>query len=146
MPLIRRMSLFGIFGTGLAGPAQAICSVELAPVAFGVVDPAQRSLGTGEVVVSCDAAASFEAAISAGGAGGATRRMTGPNGGRLDYRLFTDAGRSIPWGDGGSAGDPVAGSSDGGAPSRLTIYGEVPAQAGVEAGEYLDSLEVTLTF
>ena len=131
---------------GFATQANALCSVELSPVAFGVVDTTQRSTGTGEVVVRCDAAADFDVTISSGGAAGGTRRMNGPGGSRLDYRLFSDAGRSVPWGDGGSAGGPVAGSSDGSAPRRLTIYGEVPAQPGVEAGDYLDSLEVTLTF
>ena len=77
---------------------------------------------------------------------GGTRRMDGPGGGRLDYQLFSDAGRAVPWGDGGSAGSPVSGSSDGSTPRRLTIYGEVPAQPGVEAGEYLDSLEIIVTF
>ena len=72
--------------------------------------------------------------------------MDGPSGSRLEYRLYSDAGRSVPWGDGGSTGNPVSGGSDGAGQDRLTIYGEVPAQPGVLAGEYLDSLQVTLTF
>ena len=124
----------------------SLCSVELSPVTFGVVDTTQRSRGTGEVVLRCDDPAAFEVAIAAGSAVGGTRRMDGPSGSRLDYRLFSDSGRSVPWGDGGSTGGPVSGSSDGAAQTRLTIYGEVPAQPGVVAGEYLDSLQVTLSF
>ena len=71
--------------------------------------------------------------------------MIGANGGRLEYRLFSDAGRNIPWGDGVAEGMPVAGSSDGVASKRLTIYGAVPAQ-DVGPGEYVDSVEVTLTY
>lgn len=126
-------------------PSWAECSVELAPVTFGTVDTRENSRGTGEVVVRCDAASGFEVAISGAGSGGA-RRMVGPSGSRLDYRLYADAARAVPWGDGGSLGAPVVATSDGNSPRRLTIYGEIPAQSGVPAGEYLDSLQVTLAF
>jgi spore coat protein U-like protein len=126
----------------VGGPARALCSIELSPVAFGVIDTTARSTGTGEVVVRCDTATGFAVAISGGGG----RRMNGPGGSRLDYRLYADAARAIPWGDGGSAGNAVAAASDGAGARRLTIYGEVPAQSGVLPGEYLDGLEVTLTF
>jgi spore coat protein U-like protein len=124
--------------------AWAECSVELAPITFGTVDTRENSRGTGEVVVRCDMAAGFEVAIS--GAGGASRRMDGPSGSRLDYRLYADAARAVPWGDGGSLGAPVAASSDGTSPRRLTIYGEIPPQSGVPAGDYVGSLQVTLAF
>jgi spore coat protein U-like protein len=145
----RAAALAGLLcAAALAAPAWAACSVEVAPVAFGVVDTRQGGRGTGEVVVRCDAAASFAVEISAGdGGAGAAWRMSGGDGARLEYGLYANAGRSVPWGDGGSLGGPVAGSSDGSSdPTRLTIYGEVPAQTGVEPGEYGDSLAVTLTF
>jgi spore coat protein U-like protein len=146
MPLTHRLALAA--GLVIASPATALaaCSVELAPVAFGVIDLARQSRGTGEVVVRCDGAATFEVGISPGAAGGGTRRMAGPDAGRLDYYLFADAGHSVPWGDGQAIGGTRAGSSDGSTPTRLTIYGVVPAQSGVSEGEYADSLQVTLTF
>ena len=52
----------------------------------------------------------------------------------------------IPWGDGQAIGGPVAGRSDGRTPARLTIYGLVPRQPGTPAGDYADSLVVTLSF
>ena len=128
-----------------ADQAHALCSVELAPVTFGAVDTRENNRGTGEVVVRCDQATGFEVAISGGGAGG-TRRMDGPEGGRLDYRLFADAARAVPWGDGGSVGNAVAAASDGTGQRRLTIYGEIPPQSGVLAGEYVASVQVTLSF
>lgn len=146
MPLNRREGAIGALVLGLAGPAQAMCSIELSPVTFGVVDLTRRSGGTGEVVVRCDVASSFAVAISPGHGGSGTRRMSGPGGSRLDYQLFSDAGRSVPWGDGTSEGPPVTSSSNGNGLRRLTIYGAVPAQPGATPGEYLDSLEVTLTF
>ena len=131
---------------GWAAPALGACSVEIEPVAFGVIDPQRQSRGTGEVVVRCDEAATFSVGLSPGDAAGDARRMQGRGGSRLDYYLFSDAGHSIPWGDGEALGNPVRGAADGTAPQRLTIYGIVPAQARIDAGEYDDSLQVTLFF
>jgi spore coat protein U-like protein len=150
VPLILRLGTIGIIGAGLlvawAAPALAACTAEVAPVAFGVVDALRQTRGTGEVVVRCDAAASFQVGLSPGRSSSGTRRMSGPGGARLDYYLFSDAGHSIPWGDGQALGSPVGGAASDGSPARLTVYGVIPAQSGVEAGEYDDSLQVTLTF
>ena len=146
MPLIFRIAAVGALGIVLAGPALGDCSVELSPVTFGVIDVTSRSRGTGEVVVRCDTAGSFAVAISNGRSGKGQRQMIGPGGATLDYRLFSDSGRSVPWGDGLAEGQPVTGSSDGTNPARLTIYGAVPPQSGVTPGEYVDSVAVTLTF
>lgn len=129
-----------------AGPALAACSVDAQPVAFGIVDPQRQNRGTGEVVIHCDAATTITVGLSPGGGGSGGRRMRGSTGGRLDYYLFSDAGNSVPWGDGAAIGNPVTTSAEGGTAKRLTIYGVIPAQDGIDAGEYDDSLQVTLTF
>jgi spore coat protein U-like protein len=111
-------------------------------VAFGVVELDRRSTGTGRVVVSCDAATSFEVAIGGDG----TRRMSGPGGGRLVYELYQDAAHAVRWGDGGASGSARGGQAAADAAANLTIYGVVPRQSGVPAGVYFDNLEVTLRF
>lgn len=146
MSLSRVAWLVAVLGIAMAGPAAAVCSVDAAPVDFGVVDPQRQSRGTGEIVARCDATTAFTVGISPGGGGSGGRRMRGSPGGRLDYYLFADPGYSVPWGDGAAIGDPVAAVTDGANPKRLTIYGIVPAQNGIDAGEYDDSLQVTLTF
>jgi spore coat protein U-like protein len=146
MPLKRQTCLGALLGIGWAWPALAFCSVQAEPVAFGVIDPQRQSRGTGEVVVRCDVPTTFAVGLSPGDAAGDTRRMAGRDGGRLDYDLFADPGYSIPWGDGDALGNAVKALSDGATPKRLTIYGIVPAQARIEAGEYDDNLQVTLVF
>lgn len=148
MPLIRGVAALAALGVlGPAFAAQAGCSVEVSPVAFGNIDLMRASRGTGEVVVRCDQPAEFSVGLSPGGsAGGGERRMRGPGNARLDYFLMADAGYSIPWGDGQAIGNPRGGRSDGAAPTRLTIYGIIPPQPGMPEGQYTDSLEVTLTF
>lgn len=132
----------------VAGPpaAAATCRVAVEPVTFGTINSMAQSRGTGEVVVRCDEPATFRVGLSPGGGSGDGRRMEGPGGARLDYFLFADPGYTIPWGDGQAIGNPVAGSSDGTASVRLTIYGIIPRQPGVPTGEYGDSLQVTLSF
>ncbi|MFZ1427087.1 MAG: spore coat protein U domain-containing protein [Geminicoccaceae bacterium] len=128
------------------GPALAVCSVDTEPVAFGIADPQRQTRGTGEVVIHCDATTTITVGLSPGGGGSGGRRMRGSTGGRIDYYLFSDAGNSVPWGDGAAIGNPVTASAEGGIARRLTIYGVIPAQDGIDAGEYDDSLQVTLTF
>jgi spore coat protein U-like protein len=148
VPVTRRaVAGAALAAAGWTAPALAACTVDVAPVAFGVVDTLRQSRGTGEMVVRCDSNASFQVGISPGGAGASgTRRMSGPDGARMDYYLFSDASYSTPWGDGQALGGPVGGSAGDGSPARLTIYGVVPAQSNVPAGEYDDSLQVTLAF
>lgn len=146
MPLIPVAMLVMLLLVLPAGVAAAACSVEVSPVVFGNIDVLRQSRGTGEVIVRCDQPGPFQVGLSPGSGGGAGRRMDGPGSSRLDYALFTDAGYSIPWGDGQAIGNPRSGSSDGSSPQRLTIYGIIPAQPGTAPGEYLDSLQVTLTF
>ena len=143
MPLTRCVLVAAMLG--ISAPARAACTVDLDPVSFGIVDTQRQTTGTGQIVVRCDSAATFAVGIAPGGSGG-TRRMLGPDGTRLDYYLFSDAGRSVPWGDGQAIGPPVSASSDGTGQQRLTIYGAIPAQSGIPAGSYEDSLQVTLTF
>lgn len=129
-----------------AGPAAAGCDVAVKPVAFGSIDSMSQARSTGEVVVRCDAATAFSVGISPGRGGSNGRRMDGPGDARLDYGLFADAGYSIPWGDGAAIGGTVPGRADAGTPARLTIYGIIPRQPGLPAGDYADILQVTLSF
>lgn len=146
MSLSGRLALAIALAGGWARPAAAVCSVDTQPVSFGIVDPQRQSRGTGEIVVDCDVTTTISVGISPGGGGSGGRRMRGSGGGRLDYYLFADAGHSVPWGDGAAIGNPVTASADGGTAKQLTIYGVIPAQDGIDADEYDDSLQVTLSF
>ena len=124
----------------VATPAMAGCRVELDGVSFGGVDATRRTTGTGRVRVDCDQAVAYEVGI------GGARSMDGPNGATLDFGLYMDPGRNIPWGDGERHGSALGNSSDGVQADSLTVYGEIPAQPGIAAGEYAASLLVTLNF
>ncbi|HRY22830.1 MAG: spore coat U domain-containing protein [Geminicoccaceae bacterium] len=128
-----------------ARPALAVCQFATTALAFGVVDVARGADSTGEIAVSCQTATSFEVAIVGNGSPG-NRYLSGPDGARLTYDVYPDATRSVPWTDGSGSGAVVAASGNGDETTRLSIYGRVPIQKAVPAGQYLDSLTVSVTF
>lgn len=128
----------------VAVSAHAACQVDTKPVTFGVVDVANRNDSNGEIVLNCSMSTSFAIGLSGNGSPN-ERSMAGPNGGRLEYDLFTDRTRATRWGDGGG-GSEVTGSSDGENASRFTIYGRVPSQDPVPPGAYSDVLTVSVAF
>jgi len=129
----------------VASAARAACQVDTKPVTFGVVDVANRNDSTGEVVLNCSISTSFAIGLSSNGSA-PTRAMSGPNGGRLAYDLYSDRSRSTRWGDGGGDGSRVTGSSNGESTNRITIYGRVPSQKPVPPGAYSDAVTITVDF
>jgi len=74
-----------------------------------------------------------------------TRRMRNAANRFVAYEMYRDAARSRRWGS--SAPDNVTGVGQGIAtPNVLTVYGQVPAQGTVPAGNYADTVIVTLTY
>jgi spore coat protein U-like protein len=71
--------------------------------------------------------------------------MIGPSSAQLNYNLYSDAGFSANWGNTPGT-DTVAGTGIGSA-QALIVYGVIPAgQTSVAAGNYSDTLIVTLTY
>jgi len=128
-----------------AAAQAAVCTVSTTGVAFGAYDSFHGSgkLSTGTIGVSCDVIATYAIGMSAGVAGTFNRAMAfGAN--RLGYNLFTDATRTVIWGD-SSAGTAKVGSS-GTTGSVHNVYGRIPARQVVPAGSYTDSIIVTVDF
>jgi spore coat protein U-like protein len=118
-------------------------------VAFGtynVFSPNANYNGVGRLTIACSGggSSSFVVALTTGqGNTHATRVMkSGAN--TLNYDLFTDAARTITWGDGtgGTSTIRIARNST----STLSIYGGIPAGQDVAAGVYTDSIIATVTF
>lgn len=137
--MIRRLGLVLLLAA-TAGPAKAGCQVALDGISFGQIDVMRRSTATGRVHVTCDAAVVYEVAI------GGERTMRGSDGGELEFGLYMDPARNLPWGDGREFGSTLGNGSDGVHPDSLTIYGEIPAQPGTRPGTYAASPLVTLNF
>ena len=125
---------------------QATCLVSATPLAFGTYTGAVAN-STSAVSVTCTNTTPYNVGLSAGLATGATvtaRKMTGPASALLAYALFSDAARTVNWGQ--TIGtDTVTGTGNGSA-QAITVYGQVAAAQYVAPGAYNDTITATVTY
>jgi spore coat protein U-like protein len=124
------------------------CVIEATDLNFGAYSPVGPALdGQSQLLLLCTSSAQWNVGLDQGTAAGATvttRQMTGPAPSLLSYSLFSDAARTINWGN--TVGtDTVSGVGTGG-PQVVTIYGRVPAAQNVGVGGYQDTITATVTF
>lgn len=130
----------------LPGLASAACTVGAGGMAFGPINPlAQAPVdSTGTIVVSCAESTPYSIALVGALGGNGLYAMAGP-GDSLFYGLYTDALRSLVWGDGTGGSQTVGGSADA-LGTTHTVHGRVPAQPLARAGAYADIITVVVTF
>ncbi len=75
---------------------------------------------------------------------GNTRRMRSPAGNYVTYELYRDNGRTQRWGN--TVNTDTLGLTGSGSPQSTSMYGRVPVQASVPAGNYADTVTVTITY
>jgi spore coat protein U-like protein len=122
----------------------ATCSVGIVGVVFGTYNTlsGQSLDGAGSVSVTCDVTDSFVIALSSGHGSFAARQLQ-DGAISMVYNLYTDAQRSIIWGDGTSGTTTVSG---GATSATFTVYGRIPGGQNLGAGTYSDTINVTLEF
>ncbi|WP_252273168.1 Csu type fimbrial protein [Pseudomonas subflava] len=107
-----------------------------------------RSLGSGggsSFGVQCSLGTNYTIAIDNGAnsAGGQRRMQSG--GEFIEYDLYQDSARAVPWGDGGAGGTVLAGTGTG-TSEEVIVYGRVPPQTTPSPGTYLDTVQVTISW
>jgi spore coat protein U-like protein len=131
---------------GVTATVQATCLVSATPLAFGTYTGAVAT-STSAVSVTCTNTTPYNLGLSAGLATGATvttRKMTGPGAAVLGYSLFSDAARTVNWGQ--TIGtDTVTGTGNGSA-QAITVYGQATAGQFVAPGAYTDTITATVTY
>ena len=122
------------------------CLLSATDLAFGTYSGSLIN-ATSTILVACTNATPYNVGLNAGTATGATvttRSMTGPGGTLLGYKLFSNSGRTVNWGN--TVGtNTVPGTGTGGV-QTLTVYGQLPANQNGPPGSYSDTITVTLTF
>lgn len=121
------------------------CNITATNMAFGDYSGVVLD-ATSTLDAVCSTGTPYTIGLNAGTGTGATvtsRKMTGPGVELLDYGLFQDAGHTINWGDTAGTEVPGVGIT---AVQPYTVYGQIPASQFVQAGEYSDTITVTLTF
>lgn len=160
---LRHLAALGLFAGLFAGSASAqvdtatmtvtasvapSCELQLVDnMAFGTLDQTTDNQAQADITWVCTSGNNSEIRLDGGSSGDITSRAMGGSG-SLPYQLFTDAARSQVFGD-GTSGNAVAVTGTGyGNPSTITVYGQVDQAdaAAAAAGDYLDTINVTILF
>ena len=157
--ILAALSLMGLAAPALAGQAtasfsvsatvQSSCAVSAGNLAFGNYSAATASPNdvTSTISVTCTGGLPYTVALD-GGTTTATvnaRAMTDGNSHNLTYALYTTSGRSTIFGDGTSSTQTLGGTGNGAAQS-VTVFGRIPMAQYVTAGNYTDSVGVTVNY
>jgi spore coat protein U-like protein len=131
------------------------CSASTSSVSFGTYNPFDSSPtdATGNVQVTCSGQlgllAGYTILLSRGGSGSYAPRKMASGANRLDYNLYTNASRSMVWGDGTSGTSVVSDSSvlhNGKITRDYPVYGRTPAGQNASVGSYSDTVIVTVNY
>jgi spore coat protein U-like protein len=132
------------------------CGVSATSVNFGTYNPlsATATQATGTVTVTCEVLlvglfVSWTVTLSTGSSGTYSVRQLQSGAHTLSYNLYTNSARTSVWGDGTNgtsvaSGNPflIVGSNT----VNYTVYGSVPAAQDRPAGNYTDTLTVTMIY
>jgi len=130
------------------------CSVSLTSIAFGSYNPYSVSPTdtVGTVSISCSspdpANSTMSIALGPGRSGNVNARMMQSGGHPLYYNLYSNAARTVIWGDDSGGGESVAANFPAASRGsvRLSIYGRIPAQQNAWVGVYQDTVTVTVSY
>jgi spore coat protein U-like protein len=127
----------------------ASCEVSASDLVFGNYDPIAASNLDADATLSitCTNGTPYHVGLGLGNGSGAslaTRQMTRDGDtATLGYALYQDDQRSVLWGETG--GDRLAGTGAGTTQS-IDVYGRAPMQQSAPAGNYADTIVVTVTW
>ncbi|OXJ16232.1 Csu type fimbrial protein [Burkholderia sp. HI2500] len=124
------------------------CNISATNVSFGTASVLSGALtATGSITAQCTNGDAWKIALSGGSSGNVTARQMqrSGGGGTIGYGLYTDAARSIAWGDGTGGSSTVTGVGTG-TSQAVTVYGAVPAQTTPAPGNYSDTITATISF
>ena len=139
------MSLLPSFKSAIA--ACTINSVGVVFSPYSALQSLPNNSGVGTVTVTCTSGEVFPViTLTTGQHSSTTQRFmtssTSPD--KLGYNIFTDAARTIVWGDGKGQGSAVTVQSS--TTNILSLYGQIGPGQDAGVGYYGDFLSVTVNF
>jgi spore coat protein U-like protein len=125
---------------------QANCQIAAGTLNFGTYSGLLIN-STSIISVTCTNTTTYNVGLNAGTATGATvtnRSMTGPAGALLGYKLFSNSGFTVNWGN--TVGTNTLAGTGTGIAKSLTVYGQLPAGQSANPGSYTDTITATITY
>lgn len=128
----------------------ASCAVHASALAFGSITPAEQgedAKATSEIKVTCSNGTQYDVTLGDGNnnnAEGTQRAMKQSDAevtDKLNYTLYTQEARTTKW-----EGDEKVTRTGNGFEQTLTVYGSVPVNQFVAAGDYSDTVSVTVSY
>jgi spore coat protein U-like protein len=122
------------------------CNITSTNMAFGSYSGLLLN-STATLNATCSTGTPYTIGLNAGTGTGATvavRKMKGPAAEELNYTLSQDAAHTINWGN--TIGTDTVPGTGNGAVQPHTVFGQIPASQFIQAGEYSDTITVTLSF
>lgn len=126
------------------------CTISVTSVAFGSYNVFTTTAddSTGTITFRCNStAANISIALSDGSSSTFSPRTLRKGTEVLNYNLYRNAARTNIWGD-GTGGTSVYTNANppNNSNVNLTIYGRIPAQQDVSAGNYTDTVSAVINF
>jgi spore coat protein U-like protein len=126
----------------------AVCSVTATDLDFGAYNAQSGTPLTGTTLLraTCTPNTSYNLGLNAGTSPGATvntRKMVS-GASNLNYQLYSNSSHTTIWGN-TTGTDTVTGTGTGLAVDH-TVYGSIPAAQKVAAGNYADTITVTIYY
>jgi spore coat protein U-like protein len=127
---------------------QASCTIVSSPTLdFGTQGVFAANVDQSSIIqVQCTNTTPYDIGLNAGtgsGATVATRKMTS-GGATVNYSLYTNAARTIVWGN--TVGTDTVSATGNGAGQSYTVYGRIPPQTTPAPATYADTITLTLTY
>jgi len=121
------------------------CSVTAQPLDFGTTNSFAAHIDTSPATtVKCTPTAPYTVFVSYGANAGATTQrklLSTTSSATVNYDIYSDSSRTAAW-------SPTAGKTGvgDGTEQAMTLYGRVPVQTAVAAGDYKDTVTVTVNY
>jgi spore coat protein U-like protein len=117
-------------------------------VSFGIYDvfsAIPNNNGVGSITVNCrGGTSSFVMSLSSGLSNSYISRIMMNGANSLNYNLYTNAGRTLVWGDGSGGSLTLTGLGNG--KTTLNVFGQIPPGQNAKVGIYTDNIVVTVNF
>jgi spore coat protein U-like protein len=128
----------------VSATVDASCDVNGGTLEFGSYNAASEATGEATFTYSCTGGPDITVTLGSGQSPqDGNRAMVRAGGGdTLSYQLFKNAARDEPWGLGSDGIDVSVASTD---VVAVDVYGLIAAGQNVPAGDYSDSVQITLT-